>query len=79
MKDKFGAGCCFKPASTIVLGSKAGNKKYENLIIDGTLEAQSEINYFKHFSEEFVVFVPAEETDPEAFRIRGYKPLRRME
>ncbi len=79
LKEKFGPGCSFKPPATIILKDKARDKKYENLVIDGTLEAASEINVFKHFSEEFVVFVPVEDSDPEELRIRGFKPTRRAE
>ena len=79
LRDRFGAGCSFKPPSTIILREKARDKKYENLIIDGTIEASTEINALKHYSEEFVVFEPAQETDPEQFRIRGFKPARRAE
>ena len=43
------------------------------MVIDGTVEAQTPINYFKHFYKEFIVFVPAKASDPEKFRIRGYK------
>ena len=79
LKERFGPGCSFKPAATIILREKAAEKRYENLIIDGTLEASTPVDYFRHFSEEFVVFVPAEDSDPEALRIRGYKPVRRAE
>ena len=37
LRDRFGAGCSFKPASTIVLGGRANEGIYTNLIIDGTL------------------------------------------
>ena len=76
LKDRFGPGCSFKPAATIILRDRAGEQRYENLQIDGTLEAGSPVNYFQHFQEEFVVFVPAEASDPEALRIRGFKPVR---
>ena len=39
LRDRFGAGCSFKPAATIVLGGSASEGTYTNLVIDGTLEA----------------------------------------
>ena len=74
LKDRFGPGCSFKPNSTIVLGGRAADGTYPNLVVDGTLEAQTPIEFFRHFQETQVIFVPSEETDPEALRIRGYKP-----
>ena len=74
LRDRFGAGCSFKPASTIILGGKASEGNYTNLVIDGTLEAHTPIEYFKHFQEEHMIFVPTEASDPEALRIRGFKP-----
>ena len=52
MKDlraRFGPGCSFKQAATIILRDRAAEGRYENLIIDGTLEANTPIDYFKHF------------------------------
>ena len=60
--------------STVVLGGKAANTPINNMKIDGTLRAHTPVNFFKHFDERFVVFVPAEEGDNEALRIRGFKP-----
>ena len=60
--------------STIILGDEVKSKAIENLQVDGTLIARDPINYFKHFKEEFVVFEAVEESDPEIYRIRGYKP-----
>ena len=79
LRDRFGPGCSFKPAATIVLGGRAAEGNYSNLIIDGTLTAYEPIDYFRHFSEEFIVFVPTEEADPEPLRIRGFKPTSRVE
>jgi hypothetical protein len=42
--------------------------------VDGTLIARSKINFFDHFSQDFVTFVPVESGDAEIFQIRGYKP-----
>jgi len=77
LRDRFGPGCSFKPAATIILKEAAANKRYENLVVDGTLEASSPVDFFQHFSEEFVEFAPTEASDPEALRIRGFKPVRR--
>ena len=74
LKDRFGSGCSFKPGSTIMLGGRAAEGSYPNLQIDGTLDAQTPIEFFKHFSEEMIVFVPTEDSDPEELRIRGFKP-----
>ena len=79
LRDRFGEGCSFKPASTIILSQGAAEGRYENLVIDGTVEASTKINYFKHFREEFIEFAPVEESDPEALRIRGFKPVTRSE
>ena len=65
LRDRFGAGNCFKPGATIMLRDRAAEGNYTNLIIDGTLDANSPIDYFKHFSEEFVVFEPTTDADPE--------------
>ena len=73
LRDRFGEGCSFKPGATIILKDRASEGNYTNLVIDGTLEANTPINYFSHFSEEYVVFVPTEAEDPEALRIRGFK------
>jgi len=51
MKDRFGPGCSFKPNSTIVLGGRAADGSYPNLVVDGTLEAQTPIEFFRHFQE----------------------------
>ena len=49
----------------------------DSLIVDGTLIAKSKINFFEHYSSEHVCFEPTSETDPEIFKIRGYKPYRK--
>jgi len=79
LRDRFGPGCSFKPAATIILRERASEGRYENLIIDGTVEASTKIDYFKHFNEDFVVFVPVEADDKEALRIRGYKTANRTD
>lgn len=57
-----------------MLGGRAAEGNYPNLQVDGTLDAQTPIEFFKHFSEEMIVFVPTEDSDPEELRIRGFKP-----
>jgi hypothetical protein len=43
LRDRFVSGCSFKPKATIILGGKASEGTYANLVVDGTLEAQSPI------------------------------------
>ena len=50
LRDRFGSGgCSFKPGATILLREKAAEGTYSNLQIDGTLDASTPIDYFKHF------------------------------
>lgn len=39
LRERFPSGCSFKAPSTIILGGKAGEGVYTDLVIDGTLEA----------------------------------------
>ena len=39
LRDRFVSGCQFKPASTIILGGRAAEGTYSDLVVDGTLEA----------------------------------------
>ena len=51
--------------STLVLGGKAGNTPIDNMQLDGTIKAHTPFNFFKHFEERYIVFVPAEAADNE--------------
>merc|ERR1712087_368413 len=73
LRDRFTGTTEISADSTIVLGGKAADTPLNNLKIDGTLKAHSPVNFFKHFEERFVVFVPTSDSDSEALRIRGYK------
>lgn len=74
LRDTFQGKNEISAGSTVVLGGKAGEKPIKDMKIDGTLRAQTPVNFFKHFDERFVTFVPSKASDNEALRIRGYKP-----
>lgn len=68
IKDKFTAGKCeFGARSTVILGGDAMPEKQENLICDGTLIARKKLNFFEHFSEELITFVPVQADDAEIY------------
>lgn len=75
LKDKFeGTETSFSARSTVILGGDAMVQKMQNLIVDGTVIARSKLNFFQHFSEDLITFVPVQPGDEEIFQIRGYKP-----
>jgi len=60
---------------TMILGGNAlEEKKKDWLVGNGTLIARRKFNFFDHFEEDDIHFVPVTEQDPEIFQIRGYKP-----
>jgi len=58
------------------LGGEAFTKSSERVEYGcGSVVARKDINFFEHYRTENVVFEPAEESDHEIFKIRGYKPV----
>jgi len=74
IKDKFIAGTVeISAESSVILGGNAIPEPKAGLIINGTLIARNKINFFDHFSEDFITFEAVEPSDAEIYQIRGYK------
>lgn len=73
IRSKFSDKVEISANSTVILGGDAVTES-KPLILDGTLIARSAINFFEHFSETPVTFVPVQPGDAEIFQIRGYRP-----
>jgi len=72
LRQRFPGNTNISKRSTLVLGGTAHKGVPENLTLDGTLKANEPVNFFSHFTTDFVTYEPISE-GAEYLKIRGYQ------
>jgi len=77
IKAKFQGKVKIAKCTSMVLG---GNPNLPNeLTVAGTVIARKQLNFFDHFTEESIDFLPVKAGEAEEiYLIRGYKPSRQL-
>ena len=79
IKAKFSGNVKIARCTSMVLGGDALPQQPKELTIAGTVCARRQLNFFDHFSEEEIQFVPVKSGEAEeVYLIRGYKPTRQL-